>query len=462
MRAGFLGLAGGCALALAGCGTIYTSPGVEAAAGGDGLDVVVVSMTHQTVAEANLDTYIPQRLPSVYQSGAAARAAVSARIPSDAALPAPASETGPRPAFIPANLPPRGTPQPYRIGIGDVMLLSADPAGASLEQLPGLISAQAKRQGFVVQDDGSIAVPDVGRIRIAGMTVGEAEAAIFDTLVEKRLDPTFSLEIAEFNSQRVSVGGLVGQPTLVPISLRPLYLEEAINLAGGIQVADPETGLIRLFRGGEVFQIPLSRFLSDPRTREIILTDGDSIYIGSAYEEDRARAFFQEQLSLRTFQLQAATAILSAQGQAQANALNRLEYERDVWERRLELGAVERAYAYVAGEVRQTGRVALPFERAATLADVLFDESIRGITMREADYAEIYVIRGSLRPEEFGGVTAYHLDATNAANLALATRFQMRPDDVVWISEQPVTTWNRVITQLTPQILSTVGTLGNL
>lgn len=461
MRAATLALAA--FAALGGCGVIYTSPSVYEAAGGAGeLDVRVVSMTHESVAEANLTPYVPPRLPAAFAPDAASRAVGSVRLPSPGALPAPSSDPDPRPGFIPENLPPQGTPQPYRIGVGDVLLLSADPASASLEQLPGLISAQSKRQGFVVQDDGAIAVPDVGRVRVAGLTLGEAEAVIFDTLVEKRLDPTFSLEVSEFNSQRVSVGGLVGQPTLVPISLRPLYLEEAINIAGGIQVADTETGLIRLFRGGEVYQIPLNRFINDPRTKTILLTDGDSVYVGSAYEEDGARVFFQEQLSLRQFQLQAATAILSAQVQAEANALGRLNYEREVWEQRLELGAVERAYAYVAGEVRQTGRVGLPFERTATLADVLFSDTVKGLTINFADYEEIYVIRSSERPEEFGGVTAFHLDASNAANLALAARFQMRPNDVVWVSEQPVTTWNRVITQLTPQLLSSAAQLGSI
>lgn len=461
MRALILGFTA--ATALGACNVIYTSPSVEEVSGADGgLDVKVVSMTHQSVAEANLTPYIPARLPAAFASDAASRAVGQVRLPVAGALPPPSGDPDPRPGFIPENLPPQGVSQPYRIGVGDVMLLSADPAGATLEQLPGLISAQAKRQGFVVQDDGAIAVPDVGRIRIAGMTLGEAEATIFDALVEKRLDPTFSLEISEFNSQRVSVGGLVGQPTLVPISLRPIYLEEAINIAGGIQVADTDTGLIRLFRGGEVYQIPLNRFLNDPRTKTILLTDGDSVYVGSAYEEESARVFFQEQLSLRSFQLQAATAILSAQVQAEANALGRLQYEREVWEQRLELGAVERGYAYLAGEVRLAGRVGLPFERAASLADILFSEKLQGLTMNFADYSEIYVIRSSDRPEEFGGVTAYHLDATNAAHLVFASRFQMRPNDVVWVSEQPVTTWGRVISQLTPQILTSVGTLGNL
>ena len=446
------------ALALTGCGLVYTAPGVSENDGTDGeLDVKVVAMTFQSVADANLDPYVPARLPAAFQPGAARRAIAEAPIPRLSGAPSPVTQTRPRPDFVPANLPPIGTPVPYQIGIGDVLLVSADPAGSGLEALPGLISAQAKRQGFTVQDDGAIAVPDVGRIRVAGMTLAQAEARIFDTLVEKRLDPTFSLEIAEFNSQRVSVGGLVGTPRLVPITLRPLTLEEAVQLAGGIQVPDPDTGLVRLFRGGEVFQIPITRFINDPRSKAVILTDGDSIYVGSAYEEDRARNFFQEQLASRSFELSAQTAIIQASGTARQNALRELEYERQVWLERVELGAVERDYAYLTGEVRRPVRFALPFEEKATLADVLFSPDSQGIQIQTADYGEIYVIRSSPRPEELSGVTAFHLDASNAANLALAARFELRPNDVVFISEQIITSWNRVISQIAPQIFTSAA-----
>jgi polysaccharide export outer membrane protein len=55
---------------------------------------------------------------------------------------------------------------------------------------------------------------------------------------------------------------------------------------------------------------------------------------------------------------------------------------------------------------------------------------------------------------EFDALTAWKLDTTNVANLALATRFELRPNDIVFVAEQPVTRWNRTINQITPSILS--------
>ena len=95
------------------------------------------------------------------------------------------------------------------------------------------------------------------------------------------------------------------------------------------------------------------------------------------------------------------------------------------------------------------------FEKVrASLADALYGAG-DGVLVRTGDISEIYVLRASPDPREFGAVTAWHLDARNAANLTLATRFELRPDDIIFVAEQPVTRWNRVIQQITPSLLTT-------
>jgi polysaccharide export outer membrane protein len=51
-------------------------------------------------------------------------------------------------------------------------------------------------------------------------------------------------------------------------------------------------------------------------------------------------------------------------------------------------------------------------------------------------------------------VTAWHLDARNAVVFTLATKFEMRPDDIVFVEEQPITTWNRTIQQSIPALIT--------
>ncbi|MEO1557960.1 MAG: sugar transporter, partial [Pseudomonadota bacterium] len=127
---------------------------------------------------------------------------------------------------------------------------------------------------------------------------------------------------------------------------------------------------------------------------------------------------------------------------------------RTNYELRQELGADDRDYVYLTGEVRTQSRFALPFGRTANLADALFDTA-RGVTVESGDISQIYVLRASQDPREFGAVTAWHLDARNAANFALMTNFEMRPDDVVFIAQQPITTWNRAVSQILPSLINT-------
>ena len=444
--------------ALAGCGVIYTAPDVSdgrplGSAYGTDYDVKVVPMTYESSAAANLVTYVPARLPLAFQPGASARAGSTIGAPSLPGLPPATARATSRPTFLADEFPPLTEPEPYRIGVSDELLLSVNGASASLENLPGLITAQSKREGYIVQDDGAIAIPDAGRIRVANMTLADAEAEIFQALVNAGIDPSFSLEIAEFKSQRVSVGGLVNAPTLVPITLKPLYLHEAVQLAGGVVAPDPSTTRVQLFRDGRIYQIGLERFETDPATRRVTLRDGDSIYVSSEYRLDEAQRYFEEQLRLREERLQNTQFLIQIdqiRAQREQIAQDRLAGERDLFKERLELGAVERHYAYRTGEVAKPGRVALPFERSMNLADVLFDEG--GIDIEHGDYGEIYVIRAETDPQKNGGLTAYHLDAENAANLAVATRFEVRPNDVVFVAEQPVTSWNRALSQILPQL----------
>ena len=433
-------------LALAGCGVIYTVPLVSDQPGAGyktDYDIEIVPLTYETAAAANLEPYVPARLPFAFQPNADQ----SVRAASVVTPSLPTARNMSRPGAIAEKLPPARAPERYRIGVGDVVLLAVSQQATSLAGLSALISAQSKRTGYTVQDDGTIAVPDAGRIRLAGMTLKDAEGTIFQALVAAGIDPSFSLEVAEFNSQRVSVGGMVGSPTLVPITLQPLHLGEALLLAGGITATDPSVTRIQIYRDGETYQIGLERYLSDPELGQVPLRDGDSINVGIPYIEAEAQRDFQEQMALRNEEIQSA----ESQRQREADAKQLLADDRALFEQRLKHGAVEQPYAFIAGEVGSTKQVPLPFERTLSLANVLLGSG--GLSMMVADYGQVYVLRRETDPQKAGGLTAYHLDAENAANLAVATQFQIHANDVVFVAAQLVTNWNRVLSQLTPQFL---------
>ena len=435
---------------LPGCGAIYHSPSVETVAS-DGSKVRILPVTAENVMLANRSAYHPKTLPAIFSQGAGAGSGLRGTGPT----PDPALTARVRPSELEVRIPPAANPGPYRIGVGDVVLLATPRAGSTVEELSGLLAAQNSRQGYTVQDDGKIAIPDVGRVQIAGMTLEEAEDELFQQLVAAQIEPTFSLEIAEFNSRRVSVGGAVASPTVEPITLTPLYLDEALTAAGGVTVADQDYTSVRLYRDGTIYQIPLTQIYARNGLRRIQLVDGDSVFVDTEYELTLAQAYFAEQIQLAQLNQSARSAALSELSTEVTLRRDALDEARDNYLAKVDLDAVERDYVYLAGEVGKQSRFTLPYGRTATLADALYS-SANGVPTATANVREIYVLRGSSDPREFAAVTAWHLDASNAANLMLATRFELRPDDVIFIAEQPVTRWNRVIQQITPSLITSV------
>lgn len=435
-------------LATGACGVTYHSPSVKQQA--QGAEVRVVALTAQTVLVANRAAYTPRSLPDVFS-----QVTYPGQMKGLGALPEPPMHPGDAGPALETRLPPSLNPEPYRIGVGDVLLLATKSAASTVEQLTGLLAAQNQRQGYTVRDDGAIAIPDIGPVTLAGMTLDEAEAKLFQVLVENQIDPAFSLEVSEFNSRRVSVGGAVRNPAVVPITLNPLNLSEALAAVGGLTAKDREYASIRLYRNGTLYQIPLETFVKRPELGKILLTDGDAIFVDTSYDLDRAMEYYTQ--TLRATELKR-NARYTAWQELQAEMSMRRQVQmdlRDNYRTREEMGGNKRDHVYLAGEVRNQGRFVLPYNQQVTLADVLYEKG--GFNTATGNPAQIYVLRASSDPEEFGAVTAWHLDARNAINITLATRMEMRPNDVIFIEEQPITKWGRALQQMFPSILGSAN-----
>lgn len=436
-------------LLLAGCGVIYTSPKVSRAAGAN-VDVREIELTPQTVLLANRTPYSPRNLPREFYSNA-----TGSQGPGTGALPTPPTIPGEKPRQLALRLPPDTAPGAYRIGVGDVVLLATRPNGNSVENLSGLLAAQTRRQGYVVSDDGSISIPDIGRVEIGDLTLQEAQDRIFKFLLERQVEPAFSLEVTEFNSQRVTVGGAVRNAARVPITLSPLTLSEALTATGGVTIRDQEFGSIRIYRDGTLYQLPYDVFLDRPDLQNMRLVGGDAVFVDTSYDLDRAMEFYRQEIEVIQMRNQARRDVLDALKTEVELRRGMLGERRTNFQLRQEFGAVARDYIYLAGEVDKQNRVALPYEQQATLADVLYGNG--GFPTLTGDASNIYVLRPSSNPAEFGAITAWHLDAANTVNMTLATRMQMRPNDIVFVEEQPITKWGRAFQQVLPSILTTAG-----
>lgn len=432
-------LALGLVLGLASCGVAYISPDVTEGVAA-GADVRVIDITPETTLAANRSSFSPKTIPAAFSQ---TPGGLTPR--STGTLPAPVTNAEPRPTTLETRLPPDARPGPYRVGTGDVLNLTMRVARGDA----GV--AAPERAPYRVQDDGAIALPDIGRVQVAGLTIDAAESAIFEALVANRVDPSFSLEIAEFNSQKVAIGGAVKEPGLVSLTMTPLFLDQVLQRVGGT-TSDDDYTIIRLYRDGTLYQIPLRELYSQRNLKNIRLIDGDSVFVDTTFSLGKAQAYFEEQIELRRLRQSERAAALNELQTEISLRRAALADRKDNFRDQLEFGAVERDYVYMTGEVKSKSRFVMPFERKAYLADALAAGD--GFSTRTGNPNEIYILRGSADPMEFGAITAYRLKAQNAAAMVLATRFELRPNDVIFVAEQPVTRWSRVISQITPQIIS--------
>ena len=113
----------------------------------------------------------------------------------------------------------------------------------------------------------------------------------------------------------------------------------------------------------------------------------------------------------------------------------------------------DRKKIYVMGEVLLPQ--AIKFKtKSMTLADVV--GSVGGLNQTTANGNALYVIRGAANLET-EPAKVYQLDAQSPVALAIATHFELKSQDIVYVGPAQVTRWNRLISQLVPSA-SIVGT----
>ncbi len=78
-----------------------------------------------------------------------------------------------------------------------------------------------------------------------------------------------------------------------------------------------------------------------------------------------------------------------------------------------------------------------------TLADVLFTSG-GPLNASSAKRSEVYLLRG-INP-----VVAYHLDAQSPTRLIVADAMELRPNDILYVAEQPIMSFNRTLATIVP------------
>ena len=277
----------------------------------------------------------------------------------------------------------------YKLGVGDELLITQMSQRLILDEDNEETSQTVDSRQLKIGDSGFVSILGIGRLPIAGLTQFEAEDEIYKRMVANQINPEFELTISKFVSQQVYITKYEnsgGEAIFsMPFTNIPVFLHQVLK------VAQPKTlkgqdSLIILKRAGQVYRMSYKAVLEGQIDKIRILA------------EDR---IFIEPLPYRPEK------------------------------------------AIIAGEVRQEKLIPISADRRQSLAEALYNDG--GVMVKtQSDTSQVFVIREVNNV----GIVGYHLDSSNPARLTIAAKFELRPNDIIYVAPQFITNYNRALVQI--------------
>jgi len=302
------------------------------------------------------------------------------------------------------------------VGVGDVLNISIFEAAPGGLFTPGQ-AAGARPGNFVdlpaqaVDQKGSIYVPYAGEIPAAARTIPDIQQAIVARLRNRAIEPQVVVSLNQQHSSVVSVLGDVNTPGVLALNSVGERLLALIARAGGPKFEAIES-YVTLQRDGKRVKVLLSRVVHDPR-ENIFIRPNDVIFL--------------------TRESPSFTA----------------------------LGALNQNIFGTNTEI--------PFDvETLTLAQAMGKSG--GLNDQQSDPSEIYVYRYEDRRflEKLGVDTTkftldrvptiYHINLRDPAGMLLASAFQMKIKDVMYVANAKVVDYYKLLTLISNTAATTSAT----
>ena len=167
----------------------------------------------------------------------------------------------------------------YRVTQGDsldIYIWESAPAllfGASDLSVSDLSVKSEKLPTQIVENDGMITVPFVGRISVRGKTVREIEDKILRALTPKANNPQVLVHIPSRTGEEVTVLGDFKNSKNIPLSVKRERVLDAVALAGGV-TENYNKVMLKLTRNNVTVDMPLSAVIENAQ-ENVTLAPGD-------------------------------------------------------------------------------------------------------------------------------------------------------------------------------------------
>ena len=241
---------------------------------------------------------------------------------------------------------------------------------------------------YLIDEYGMIDLPFIGKIKIADLTLNEAQNILMEVIDNYYKNPDIQLKIEAFNSSKIHIVGAVRNQITINLDQKPIKLiEAAIQANFNPSAADKlfgTKGFLR--RDGRVYKINLANaFKSSDEKENFYLKKNDVIFIDRNSDS-----------------------------------------------------------IHVFGEVLKPG-VYYP-NLDYSLTELI---STSGLNQLTANAKKIYVIRET--HNAFLEIDIFKLDVRNPVNLIVGKKFMLQEKDIVFVPPSEIVKWNRIISLLLPQ-----------
>jgi polysaccharide export outer membrane protein len=284
--------------------------------------------------------------------------------------------------------------QPYKVGPGDVLMVIVfgHPELAVGTYMPSgvTLSANARTVGLVIDNDGTIQLPLLGAVQVAGKSSEEIR-----TLLEQRLatyvkEPRVTVQVIFNGSIRYYLLGEFAEPG-VKFADRPMRLLEALALGGSIVMQQASLRGAYIARGTKRLPVNFYRLLREGDMRQNIRLQPEDTIVVPDNKNEQVFVF------------------AGAAGGSHGGAIPMINGRLDL------LQAL--AVAGIGYQERAQGRL-----------------------------DQVHIIRS-----EFDRGQLFVVDADRILK-GEAAPFPLAPGDIIFVPESTITKWNQAIGQLLPSL----------
>ena len=255
----------------------------------------------------------------------------------------------------------------------------------------------AGASGYPVDQQGFVQFPLIGRIKATGLSVPQFTANLQRQLQRYLKFSDPQVKITDYRGNKFFIDGEVSKPGEISIADTPVSLYSAISMAGGA-TSNGDSNSIVLNRNGTNYNLGLQSLRNmGLSANQLYIQDGDSIHVNSQ----------------------------------------------------------NRNKIYLLGEFGKIEPVPI-LEQGISLMQVIGESN--GLNSSTANAAKIYIVRDNLVTR---ATDIYYVDMQAITSFALANRFEMQSNDILYVDPTGLTRWNRVLSALLPST-STIRSLSSL